>query len=913
MKTGRVFLCHNSREKETIKALALRLLSEGGIRTWLDTWEVPGGADWEKHIRREFAASWSCLIFLGPSSLGPFQRIEIEWAKERQAIDPDYRLIPIVLPGVEQAGVLELEMLLPGVQRVVLVEDLTAIFSALRGDGPGPPVQALTVAVAAERWDQTGRRDRSLLIRGRVLNEAQRVALTVGTFDDLSLSFLASSAEAAQNRLRWSVAVLAAATALFGAGAWYANNRRQAAEVAEIKATASENDAIAQRDIARKQTKLAENRLNLATSQAKAADARREAPQELHSALVDSVDAYKINPSLEAKTALIESLTRAAKIERYYLCPPGEKGTGVTFSPDGATFAFTCGFRETTIFIVDAGGKLLRSARVSGDGRSIAFLASETIAIGGSRDLRILDSNQTRLQTFNGHRATISTVASAPRRQLIFTSDSTGEVRVWRRAGPMQVWSSQVLRHSTSRISTNLTWREGSGLRIDDVGSSGKPYEVFSIDGQGSPSAFPISPGEERFAASPFCAAKFPAAIRSITNGTGGSGRVFAYNTESNEIIVDDQRSCVPLFGHTHNFVLAFRPDGNSLVSVGAVANGDGIHGAILWDLNQIHPLAQLLRASKRRYARDAELALSHDGSSWACVNCDDTVVWDGREVILPDPPDGPSSGRTARSIALSPDGSELAIATQDGTMTIATRTGTRFDLKPIQPAPGSIRRIWFAGWNLYAISAEGAVARRAGDKWLTIRETPALRDASCSDLFNAGPYFAFERRTDPRTDVITFRNLEMTSAAPLAVRIPSDAGICSSLAYAGASQVGVRLTVEHKAMFFFSISSRVDLNVWENPIHAQSGLQTSLTSARISDDGKLLLAISSGDEASLVILDLGSRKLIGNVPVPGLSGVALSGDGKRAITFSEAGLLRWSLDPADWAEKASELAGSSN
>jgi len=72
MKTGRVFLCHNSREKETIKALALRLLAEGGIRTWLDTWEVPGGADWEKHIRREFTASWSCLVFLGPSGFGTF-------------------------------------------------------------------------------------------------------------------------------------------------------------------------------------------------------------------------------------------------------------------------------------------------------------------------------------------------------------------------------------------------------------------------------------------------------------------------------------------------------------------------------------------------------------------------------------------------------------------------------------------------------------------------------------------------------------------------------------------------------------------------------------------------------------------------------------------------------------------------
>ena len=68
--------------------------------------------------------------------------------------------------------------------------------------------------------------------------------------------------------------------------------------------------------------------------------------------------------------------------------------------------------------------------------------------------------------------------------------------------------------------------------------------------------------------------------------------------------------------------------------------------------------------------------------------------------------------------------------------------------------------------------------------------------------------------------------------------------------AYAGALLLGVRvrLTVEHKAMFFFSISSRVDLNVWENPIHAQSGLSDEVVypaSFRRSASSCLPLAVA--------------------------------------------------------------------
>jgi WD40 repeat protein len=910
MKSGRVFLCHNSREKEIIKSVALRLLSEGAIRTWLDTWEIPGGADWENHIRREFAASWSCLVFLGPSGLGPYQRIEIEWARKRQAIDPDYRLIPVVLPGVEESRFLELETLLPGVQRIALVEDLTAVLSALRGDGPGPPVQGLTVAVAAERWDQTGQRDRSLLIRGRALREAQRVASASGAFDDLSLAFLAASAAAAQRRLRWSVAALSVVTAVFAAGVWYTNNRRLAAEVAESNAAASEKNAITQRDIAINQTQLAERRLKLATSQAKAADARREIKQELRLALVDSVDAYRIDPSLDAQTALIESLTRAAKIKRYFLCPPGEKGTGATFSPDGNTFTFTCSLRDTTLFVIDVGGKVVQTVHLSGDARSIAFIDSGTIAIGGSRDIRILDSHQRRVRAYAGHHATISTVASAPGRQLLFTADSTGEVRLWRRAGPMRAWSSQILRDRTSRIYTNLTWQEGAGLLVDDVGGTGNPRTSIPIDDQGPGSAWPRV---EQRAASDWCISKYPPAIRSITSGADADGGVFAYDTESNEIIVDDRKSCVPLYGHTHNFMLSLRPDGSNLVSVGAVANGDGIHGAILWDLKQTHPLAHSLRAWSRLYPRDARLFSSRDGSSWACLNCDDQVVWDGRELPFSDTGGESSPGTQATAIALSQDGGELAISTHANMIAIATRAANRLSVNTIGSVPASIRQMWFAGSSLYVVSLDGTLFLWTGDKWSTVREGPKRKDDSCGDISYVGPYFASEQSPDFGPHILTFQNLERPKSPLLLAPLPSDAGICSSLAYAGASHIAVRLTFDRKPAYLFSTGSRVDLRLWENPLHANSGLQTTLTSARISDDGRLLIAISHGDIASLVILDLTSGRLIGDLPVPGLTSVALSGDGKYAITFSEAGVLKWILDPADWAKRAGEIAGNPN
>jgi hypothetical protein len=200
-RKGRIFLCHNSREKETAKNLAVDMLSNAGLRAWIDTWEIPGGQDWEKYIRSAFVSSSSCLILLGPAGFGPYQRIEIGWAKERQVIDPDYRVIPILFPGVTEAELAALEKLLPKIHWIDLRAGWTApdalhpIWNALKGDGPGPPLQARKVAVAAEEWDRLGRSDRSTLVRGAALRKAQSLAQEPShPFDELSLEFLAASA-----------------------------------------------------------------------------------------------------------------------------------------------------------------------------------------------------------------------------------------------------------------------------------------------------------------------------------------------------------------------------------------------------------------------------------------------------------------------------------------------------------------------------------------------------------------------------------------------------------------------------------------------------------------------------------------------------------------------------------------------
>lgn len=261
--SGRIFLCHNSLDKAQVQEVALALLKFGGVRTWLDQWEIRGGTKWETHLRKAFAESSACLVFMGPNGMGPYQPIEVTWATERGRPDPSYLTIPVILPGTADAGRAALEMALPGVQWVGLQggwdspQALTPLLTAIRRHRAGPPAEAIRVAVAAESWQNSARQDKSVLLRGRALTEARELATQPGTFDGLSLEFVAASEVESRRRQRWLVGGLAALTATLAGVALWANDQRLgaiSAREAESAARSGESlerqKAVEQRDLA---------------------------------------------------------------------------------------------------------------------------------------------------------------------------------------------------------------------------------------------------------------------------------------------------------------------------------------------------------------------------------------------------------------------------------------------------------------------------------------------------------------------------------------------------------------------------------------------------------------------------------------------------------------------------------------
>lgn len=225
---GRVFLCHNSLDKEFVKSLALVLLRSGALRTWLDTWEIIGGKDWEEHVQREFFKSWACLVIVGENGLGPYQRQEIEWAKARNAADSSYLLIPVLLPNADSSALTILEEILPRIHWVQFnhlqpdTDSAEPILKALRGQRPGPPAFAIRIAVSAEEWETSGRLDRSAFLRGHKLRSAKRLLTDPNVCDELSVAFISACDAAQGQRRRNAVGVLGLVVVLFSIGAaWW--------------------------------------------------------------------------------------------------------------------------------------------------------------------------------------------------------------------------------------------------------------------------------------------------------------------------------------------------------------------------------------------------------------------------------------------------------------------------------------------------------------------------------------------------------------------------------------------------------------------------------------------------------------------------------------------------------------------
>lgn len=212
-----VFLCHNSRDKPLVRQVAEGLELEFGVPHFLDMYAIPTGEAFLPWIENALATSSGCAIFLGANGWGETHFWEAERALDRYRQDPRFRLIPVALPGIREddmkrlgAGSLFSQINWADFRSgTVDPNAISKLKAALQGQAPegtrGPArLTPYLVRRDATRWEESGRRDKSILYRGRQLTEAQ--ALRVAQPDLVSgnaiVGFLSASEAAQTSRFR---------------------------------------------------------------------------------------------------------------------------------------------------------------------------------------------------------------------------------------------------------------------------------------------------------------------------------------------------------------------------------------------------------------------------------------------------------------------------------------------------------------------------------------------------------------------------------------------------------------------------------------------------------------------------------------------------------------------------------------
>jgi hypothetical protein len=66
---------------------------------WFDAWCVDPGADAAEQLEAGLSDSAACAVFCGAKGRGPWQQPEVQAAKRKQIKIPEFRVIPILLPG----------------------------------------------------------------------------------------------------------------------------------------------------------------------------------------------------------------------------------------------------------------------------------------------------------------------------------------------------------------------------------------------------------------------------------------------------------------------------------------------------------------------------------------------------------------------------------------------------------------------------------------------------------------------------------------------------------------------------------------------------------------------------------------------------------------------------------------------
>ena len=142
------FLSYNTLDHAAVERVA-RALTERGLTVFLDRWELVPGRAWPDALEAHLACCRSAAVALGPSGMGPWQQREHYLALDRQARDPAFGVIPVILPNADPAlGFLSLNTWVDLRGGVDDANSLDLLAAAIRGEPPSALLERTRRAVA---------------------------------------------------------------------------------------------------------------------------------------------------------------------------------------------------------------------------------------------------------------------------------------------------------------------------------------------------------------------------------------------------------------------------------------------------------------------------------------------------------------------------------------------------------------------------------------------------------------------------------------------------------------------------------------------------------------------------------------------------------------------------------------------
>lgn len=95
-----VYLSYNQEDIEAVGELESDL-KQAGLSVWIESPpETEDRADLKSALASRLIVSRSAIVCVGPTGLSPWQLAEIDVAEARAASEPDFRIAPLLLPGV---------------------------------------------------------------------------------------------------------------------------------------------------------------------------------------------------------------------------------------------------------------------------------------------------------------------------------------------------------------------------------------------------------------------------------------------------------------------------------------------------------------------------------------------------------------------------------------------------------------------------------------------------------------------------------------------------------------------------------------------------------------------------------------------------------------------------------------------